>query len=206
MRRGGQSLVAKTPADVSTRLPGADAYLEDAPLHRLAGREHLVRSRYAPAASGGRYAADVRAEAGSVVTSTHEATEEHRFLGRCDARVDRAAEPPDEPDLDATARKLGVEPADDEALGAGKLELNLSRHGKHPRARHRNADLEPAAFVRCAGRRCSDRARADESGKDGCALHGTARRNQKAERPPPASSSTIAPPAKRSVISRFWVL
>ena len=206
VRRCCEPLVGKASADIAAHLAGAHRHLEHTPLHRLSGRDCVVSRRDALAAAGRRHAADVGPEAGSTVRAVHETTEEHRFLGGRDTRIDRAAELSHEADVDTPARKLGVEPADDEPLRARELELHLSRRGEHPRTCHRDADLQPPALVRRArGRRC-DRACADDGGKGCDALHGTALRNQNAERPPPASRSTIAPPAKRSLICRLWVL
>src|SRR5581483_11986428 len=101
--------------------------------------------RRAAAAAGRGHAADVRAEGGRGIAAAHEATEEDRLLRRRDAGIHRAAERADEADVDAAARQLRVEAADDEPLRAGEIELDAAGRREHPGPGHRDADLQPPA-------------------------------------------------------------
>src|SRR5207248_671477 len=119
--------------------------------------------------------------------------------------IHRAAERTAKGDVDAAPAELGVEPADHELRWAREVERDLRPGGRHhPRPGHRHAHLQAAALVRRAGRSRGDGCGAARRGEDEHASHGTLRKRN-ADSKPPTSSTTRAPPANRSVTSRFSV-
>ena len=171
---------------------------------RLPGRVHVDARRDALPAARGRHAADVRPEGRRGIHAAREPAEERRARRGRDPRVDRRAERPEEDDVEEPGRQLRVEARDDEPRRAGELVLRLRpARREHPRARDGHAHLEAAALVRRAGRPGGDRGEhRHRRGEEREPPHGNTRRNQKLESAPPASSSTIAPPANASVIWR----
>src|SRR4051794_13675631 len=205
MRRADEMLAGGTAGcEPQREIRQHDEILHDA-RRRLPRLEHPIRRRGAPAAAGGRDAADVRTERRHPALPD-EPAEEHRRAGRRDARVDRAAEPADEADVDGAAAQLRVEPADDESLGAVQLELRLGGRGQHPRPDDPHAHLQTLAFARRGARRGRRGQRSTQERRDDdAALHATLR-NQNIDSAPEMSRTTIDPPAKRSVTSRSTVL
>ncbi len=202
VRRAHEPLSRQARAGEASRAR-AHGELRDEPHRRLARLEHLVgRWSALPAARRGD-AADVRAEAPEPA-APGETAEEDRCAGRRDPRIDRAAEAAHEADVERAAAQFGVEAADDEALRATQLVLDTGGGRDDPWSRDRDADLQPMALVRRAGGR-RDGAGKHGGDRDRCSSHGTTLRNQKADSAPAASSTAIAPPAKRSVISRLTV-
>ena len=133
--------------------------------------------------------------------------EQRRVCGR-HTRIDRAAELPEEVDVERAVGELRVQPADHIAARARELEVDTrpwrGHHGRHndPGAGDSHAHLKPSALVRRSGGRCAHSGCCGQDpGHEDEPLHGTLR-NHSADSAPPKSRKAAEPPANRSVISR----
>ena len=138
--------------------PGANTHSAHASHHRLPGPDCADRRRHPRAPTGGRHAADERAEGRSAIGLTHVGPREHGRARRRDSGIDRAAEPAEERDVDASDAETRVEPTHHGPARARQLVLDprtrrtCRRRHDDPWAGDGNAHLQPVALVGGTGR------------------------------------------------------